>query len=118
MFSGPSLIGENVHVMAENQLRYFMNNPVMKSPFVRYGSLVLAVVLIFRVMPSDPNASMTTTDLLTYGLWWVLIAFLVSFLRPPSPLPPRGGVKDPAEPAAAPSLEPSDDEDSEELKPQ
>lgn len=118
MFSGPSLITLIIAALVGTiignlvQLRYFMNSPVMKSPFVRYGSLLLAVVLIFQVMPSDPNASMTTSDLLTYGLWWVLIAFLVSFLRPPAPLPPRGGATD--EPAATdpPPLEPVDDEES------
>ena len=70
------------------QLRFFMNNPVMKSPFVRYGALVVAVLIMINIVP-DPQAQMTTSHLLTYGLWWVLIAFLVSFVRPPTPLAPR-----------------------------
>lgn len=97
MFSGPALITLIIAALVGTiignivQLRYFMDSQLMKSPFVRYGSLVLAVVLIFQVMPSNPDVQMTTNDLLTYGMWWVLIAFLVSFLRPPAPLPPRGG---------------------------
>ncbi len=71
------------------QLRYFIGNPVMKSPFVRYGALVLAILLMLNIIP-DPDAQFTTAELLTYGLWWVLIAFLVSFVRPPTPIPPRG----------------------------
>lgn len=97
MFSGPSLITLIISALVGTvignlvQLRYFMDNKAMKSPFVRYGALILAIIIIFQVMPDDPNAVMTTNELLTYGLWWVLIAFLVSFLRPPAPLPPRGG---------------------------
>ena len=72
------------------QLRYFIDKPFMKSPFVRYGSLVLAILIMLNIIP-DPDVQFTTTDLLTYGLWWVLIAFLVSFVRPPQPLPPRKG---------------------------
>lgn len=70
------------------QLRYFVNVPVMKSPLVRYGSLVLAILLMLRIIP-DPDAQFSTSELLSYGLWWVLIAFLVSFVRPPVPLAPR-----------------------------
>ena len=72
------------------QLRYFVSNPVMKSPFVRYGSLVLAIVIMLNIIP-DPEARFTTTELMSYGLWWVLIAFFVSFVRPPVPIPPRKG---------------------------
>ena len=72
------------------QLRYFIDKPFMKSPLVRYGSLVLAILIMLNIIP-DPDAQFTTTELMTYGLWWVLIAFLVSFVRPPTPLPPRGG---------------------------
>lgn len=71
------------------QLRYFIDKPVMKSPFVRYGALVLAIVIMLNIIP-DPDARFSTTELMSYGLWWVLIAFLVSFVRPPTPLPPRG----------------------------
>lgn len=70
------------------QLRYFVNVPFMKTPLVRYGSLVLAIVLMLNIIP-DPDTQFTTSQLLSYGLWWVLIAFLVSFVRPPVPLPPR-----------------------------
>ena len=67
------------------QLRFLMDKPVMKSPFIRYGSLILAVVIMINIVP-DPAARLSGTDLFGYGLWWVLIAFLVSFVRPPTPL--------------------------------
>lgn len=67
------------------QLRFFMDRPVMKSPLVRYGALILAVVIMINIVP-DPAARLSTPELLRYGLWWVLIAFLVSFVRPPTPL--------------------------------
>lgn len=94
MYSAPGLITLIVAALVGTiignlvQLRFFMNNPVMKSPFVRYGSLVVAVLIMINIVP-DPQAQMTTEQLLTYGLWWVLIAFLVSFVRPPAPLAPR-----------------------------
>lgn|GEM_PF-5459167 len=73
------------------QLRYFMDKPIMKSPFIRYGALVVAVLVMINVMP-DRDGAFTTEELLTTGLWWVLIAFLVSFVRPPAPLtPPAAG---------------------------
>ncbi len=94
MYSAPGLITLIVAALVGTiignlvQLRYFMNNPVMKSPFVRYGALVVAVLVMISIVP-DPQAQMTTDQLLTYGLWWVLIAFLVSFVRPPAPVAPR-----------------------------
>ncbi len=71
------------------QLRFLLDKPVMKSPFVRYGALALAVVIMLNIIP-DPTVTLPTGELLGYGLWWVLIAFLVSFVRPPSPIAPRG----------------------------
>ena len=67
------------------QLRFFMDKPVMKSPFIRYGSLIVAIIIMINIVP-EPDAQLSTTDLMGYGLWWVLIAFLVSFVRPPTPL--------------------------------
>src|SRR5690625_2093486 len=67
------------------QMRYFMDKPIMKSPFIRYGALVVAVLVMINVLP-DRDGAFTTEELLTTGLWWVLIAFLVSFVPLPNPL--------------------------------
>lgn len=70
------------------QLRFLLDKPVMKSPFVRYGALALAVVIMLNIIP-DPTVRLPAGELLRNGLWWVLIAFLVSFVRPPTPIRPR-----------------------------
>lgn len=98
------------------QLRFLMDRPLMKSPFIRYGSLILAVVIMINIVP-DPDARLSGTDLLGYGLWWVLIAFLVSFVRPPTPLRQKEAAQEPEaghEPAddSATDIGPAEDEDA------
>src|SRR5690554_2097634 len=70
------------------QLRYLIGNPTMKSPVIRFGSLAVAIILMIFVVSRLPDQP-ATSDLMQYGLGWVVIAFLVSFVRPPQPLPPR-----------------------------
>lgn len=95
------------------QLRYFMNNEFMRSGLVRFGSLGLGILIMIFVVPRLGD-NPTTSDLLSYGLGWVIIAFLVSFVRPPTPLAPPAakpaGTEDAAATESDPQLPESGDE--------